>query len=117
MSWLEPSCGTQPCPRFLLPQSSGSKSAIGTSTGPEKVALPGFEKSAWNFQTWITSPGLPSMKLAPRDSAKLGEPSGGGVAPSRSDGTPQVTCGFTAPGLTYSNDAGAPASIAARSKA
>src|SRR6266851_4864937 len=52
----------------------------GIEVGPKKVEFLGFAKSTWNFQRFKV---LDAGSMFKR---KFGEPAGGGVAPSRSEG-------------------------------
>ena len=65
----------------IIPDGRGAVNAAGVITvGPEKVDCFGFAKLTWNFQTFSTPPN------GSRLITKFGEPEGGDVAPSRSDG-------------------------------
>src|SRR5262249_20351285 len=61
------------------PLHAGEKAATGRFVGPVRVELDGVVQSVWNFQRL--------MLLLPRFTMKFGEPDGGAVAPSRSEGS------------------------------
>src|SRR5262245_52539250 len=98
--WVPP-CGTQTPPLQALVNA-----VTGMLVGPVNVELAGVAQSTWNFQRL--------SELAPMLTRKLGEPFGGGVEPSRSEGKRlskvELSC-------THCAVAGAPVSIAARSNA
>src|SRR5689334_18453416 len=86
------------------PPQAGVNAATGMLIGPVKVELAGAAKFTWNFQRL--------SELVPKLSMKAGEPEGGRVVPSRSEGSR-----LGAPELKHCMVAAAPASIFARSNA
>src|SRR5258708_4060407 len=74
-----PGWGTQP----RAPLHSGVKAATGMLVGPVKVEFAGVEKSTWNLNI--------RRELDPKKITKLGEPMGGAVAPSMSEGSKPPT--------------------------
>src|SRR5216684_4411383 len=72
---------TQPRP----PLHNGVKGATGILRGPVKVELAGVVKSAWNLYRF--------REFTPKFITKFGEPAGGGVWPSRSEGRRLDTVG------------------------
>src|SRR5579859_2700398 len=73
-NWLEVlGWGTQ-----VPPPHNGEKAATGIVIGPVKVELVGVAKSTWNLKRF--------RLLLPKNTIKLGEPAGGGVVPSTSEG-------------------------------
>ncbi len=81
--------------------------ATGITLGPLKVEFPGMAKSTWN---WKRSRSLESAI----STKKLGDPVGGSVLPSRSDGKRLATLGGFWKQILVAE---LPASMAARSKA
>src|SRR5436309_7242726 len=69
-----PGWGTQPRP----PLHNGVNAATGTTVGPVNVEFAGVAKSTWNLKRL--------RLLVPKNTMKLGEPAGGAVLPSRSEG-------------------------------
>jgi hypothetical protein len=61
------------------PPQAGENDATGIVSGLVSVELPGVDQSTSNFQR--------SRLLVPRPSRKSGEPDGGGVDPSRVEGS------------------------------
>src|SRR5712692_10174163 len=96
-----PDCGMQEPP----PHASVN-AATGMLRGPTSVVLAALAKSTWNFHSL--------SEFEPKLKRKFGEPAGGAVAPSRSEGS-------TPPKLELSWKhccvAAAPASMEVRSKA
>src|SRR5260370_33600635 len=88
--------------RFTAKGQTSLNGATAISTGPVNVEFPGLAKSAWNRKRFR------SLESA-RSTKKLGEPDGGSVLPSRSEGSRLAT-------LLWKQIcvAAAPASIAAR---
>src|ERR1043166_985243 len=74
--------------------------------GPVSAGFAAVVQSTWNFQS--------CSALGPRLTRKFGDPAGGGVVPSRSDGN---RLSKSAPTCTHCAVAGRPLSIAARSSA
>ena len=72
---LVPGCGIQAPP----PEQAALKAATAIFVGPVKVVLAELAKSTWNFHKL--------SELAPKFMKKLGEPAGGSVLPSRSEGS------------------------------
>src|SRR5260370_9330250 len=60
------------------PLHAAVKAATGIFVGPVKVEFPGIAKSTWNFQRL--------SEFVPKFRKKFGEPGGGAIDPSRSDG-------------------------------
>jgi hypothetical protein len=60
------------------PPHADVKAATGMLVGPVSVALAGVVKSAWNFQRF--------SELVPKFMRKFGDPAGGAMVPSRSEG-------------------------------
>src|SRR5713101_9127643 len=83
------------------------KGATGIRTGPVNVDLAGFAKSTWNWKM------LRSLE-SPISTKKLGDPAGGNVLPSRSEGNRLATLGGFWKQIMAAE---LPASMAARSKA
>ena len=61
------------------PEQAALKAATGMLVGPVKVVLAELAKSTWNFHRF--------SEFAPKFMKKFGEPAGGAVMPSRSDGS------------------------------
>src|SRR5205807_9341294 len=62
-----------------LPIYNGVKAVTGMTVGPVNVEFPGVAKSTWNLNRL--------RLLLPKNTRKLGDPAGGAVAPSRSEGS------------------------------
>src|SRR5437868_13463856 len=76
----ESSCCVVPaCGMHAPPLHAGENDATGIEVGPESVVFAGFAQSTWNFQSW--------RLLVAKLRTKFGEPLGGAVDPSRSDGS------------------------------
>ena len=60
------------------PPQAAEKAATGSVAGPVKVELDGVVKSTWNLKKF--------RLLVPKFTRKFGEPEGGAIAPSKSDG-------------------------------
>src|SRR5258708_28813412 len=88
------------------PPQAAVNGATGMLVGPVSVLFAGVVQSTWNFHSL--------SEFEPKLSMKLGEPAGGAIVPSRSDGS-------TPPKLELSWKhccvAAVPLSIALRSKA
>jgi hypothetical protein len=69
-----PACGTH-----VPPPQASLKAATLKEVGPIKVEFAGVVKLTWNFHRF--------RRFVPKLSKKFGEPAGGTVAPSRSDGS------------------------------
>src|SRR5438445_12764664 len=103
----ESSCCVVPlCGMQVPPPQAALKAPTGMLMGPVRLALAGLAKSTWNFHSL--------SEFEPKLRRKFGEPAGGAVGPSRSEGS-------TPPKLVLSWKhccvAAAPASMAVRSKA
>ena len=61
------------------PLQAGEKDATGIVVGPVSVMFAGVVQSTWNFHS--------CRLFDPKSSRKFGEPAGGGVDPSRSEGS------------------------------
>src|SRR5216684_8894189 len=65
------------------PLQASVKAATGILIGPVNVELAVFAKSTWNRKTF--------SELLPKLTKKLGDPAGGAVTPSRSEGSRLAT--------------------------
>src|SRR5438128_9884972 len=90
----------------LPPLQAGVKAATARFVGPASVEFAEVAKSTWNFQRF--------SELVPKLRKKLGDPAGGGVAPSRSEGKRLSMLEFN---WKHCAVAASPASICARSNA
>src|SRR5258708_383989 len=90
------------------PPQAALKAATGILVGPLKVEFAGVAKSTWNFQR------SREVELLSKARKKLGDPAGGAVDPSRSEGSrpPKELLSWKQTCV-----AGIPARIAALSKA
>src|SRR5437763_13580955 len=90
------------------PPQASENGSVASVVGPANVELAGVPKSTWNWNTArLSAP-------APSEETRSGEPAGGGVAPSRSDGSRLATS------VGASNEtevAGCPASMPDRARA
>src|SRR6476661_8060247 len=104
-----PGCGIQSC---VVRQGEVNGATPALDVGPVKVEFCGLVKLTWNFQrNSALEPGSTLM-------TKLGEPAGGCVAPSKSEGSQLAYVEFTEVKLKCTSaGADAPASIALRSNA
>src|SRR5258708_14266744 len=96
--WLVPGWGTQ-----VPPPHSAPKAVTGITVGPVNVELAGVVKSTWNLNRF--------RLLLPKNIRKLGEPAGGAVVPSRSEGSSPPT---ELPSWKHTCVAAAPLSMAVR---
>ena len=99
---LVPGCGIQAPP----PEQAALNEATGILVGPVKVVFAELAKSTWNFHRL--------REFAPKFMKKLGEPAGGNVLPSKSEGSkpPKLV-----PSWKHCCVAAAPFNIAVRSNA
>ena len=61
------------------PLHAGENAATGSVVGPVSAELAGFDQSTWKRQSW--------RLLVAKLTTSSGAPAGGGVGPSRSDGS------------------------------
>ena len=73
--WVTPGCGMHVPP----PLHAALNEATGIDVGPLNVVLAEFDQSTWNFQRFSA--------FVPKFRNGFGAPAGGGVVPSRSDGS------------------------------
>src|ERR671934_1139888 len=73
--WDVPDCGMHVPP----PLQAAEKDATGIVVGPDRLEFAGVVQSTWNLQS--------KRLFVPKLRTKFGDPLGGGVVPSRSEGS------------------------------